>query len=190
MIIAVDFDGTLCEEIYPGIGAAKQGVIEALKRRKAAGDRLILWTCRCGERLAEAVEWCTAHGLVFDAVNSNLPESVSRFNNDCRKVFADEYLEDKAVKPEIYEQAYSFFDASGPIDREAAHRLYGEAMQRGIMLGGKKMIELFSDAMETVIEDYCNEEQCNGIMRETVRAAKKAFKAILDYNPWEEGNAV
>ena len=107
MIIAVDFDGTLCEEIYPGIGAAKQGVIEALKRRKAAGDRLILWTCRCGERLAEAVEWCTAHGIIFDAVNSNLPESVSRFNNDCRKVFADEYWEDKAVKPEVYEQARS-----------------------------------------------------------------------------------
>lgn len=31
MIIAVDFDGTLCSDNYPGIGNANHGLIERLK---------------------------------------------------------------------------------------------------------------------------------------------------------------
>lgn len=45
-IIAVDFDGTLCENNWPEIGEPKKEVITYLKGRQAAGDKLILWTCR------------------------------------------------------------------------------------------------------------------------------------------------
>ncbi len=34
-----------------------------------------LWTCRAGEALSKAVEWCREHDLEFDAVNDNLPEN-------------------------------------------------------------------------------------------------------------------
>lgn len=47
-VIAVDFDGTLCECKYPDIGAPVTPVIEYVKERKAAGDIVILWTCRGG----------------------------------------------------------------------------------------------------------------------------------------------
>ena len=97
MIIAVDFDGCLCENAWPGIGAAHGEVILYLRSRKARGDRIILWTCRTGKRLADAVVWCAQWGLVFDAVNENLPEMVQGFGNDCRKVYADEYWDDKSV---------------------------------------------------------------------------------------------
>ena len=65
------------------------------------GAQLVLWTCREGQRLKEAVEWCRAQGLEFDAVNENI---ASRLNNypDCRKVGADIYIDDLAVTPEDF----------------------------------------------------------------------------------------
>ena len=105
-IIAVDFDGTLCGNAWPGIGEARPGVFDYLLDQQKTGAKLILWTCRCGERLDEAVKWCAARGLAFDAVNENLPEMAAAFGNDSRKVFADEYLEDKALRPEEAEARY------------------------------------------------------------------------------------
>ena len=96
-VIAVDFDGCLCCHRWPEIGKANTEAIMELRRRVAQGDRIILWTCREGELLDQAVAWCSDHGLVFDAVNENLPESIAAFGNDCRKVSADEYWDDRAI---------------------------------------------------------------------------------------------
>lgn len=97
-IIAVDFDGCLCTRRYPEIGAANQEAINALIRRKADGDKIILWTCREGKMLDEAVLWCINHGLKFDAVNDNLPQNSAFFGSNCRKIFAHEYWDDRAVR--------------------------------------------------------------------------------------------
>ena len=94
-IIAVDFDGTLCENKWPEIGMPNEELIEYLKRRQANGEKLILWTNRVGDRLTEAVAWCKDRGLIFDAVNDNLPEIVEEFGSNCRKVFANEYIDDR-----------------------------------------------------------------------------------------------
>lgn len=95
-IIAVDFDGVLCEDQWPQIGPEKKDNIELAKFRKQAGAALILWTCRCGEQLDEAVAWCRERGLEFDAVNENLPERVAFYGSESRKISADEYWDDKA----------------------------------------------------------------------------------------------
>ena len=44
--------------------------------------------------------WCKEHGIIFDAVNENLPEIVKAFGGDCRKIYADEYIDDKNVLPD------------------------------------------------------------------------------------------
>lgn len=93
-IIAVDFDGTLCENKWPEIGMPNEELIEYLKRRQTNGEKLILWTSRNEEQTKDAVEWCKDHGLVFDAVNDNLPEIVEAFGGNCRKIFANEYIDD------------------------------------------------------------------------------------------------
>lgn len=95
--IAVDFDGTLFTDEYPKIGKPKWRVINWCKERKRKGDVLILWTCREGESLREAVEMCREVGLVFDYVNQNDAYLKKQFGNDCRKVGADVYLDDKAM---------------------------------------------------------------------------------------------
>lgn len=94
-IIAVDFDGTLCEDKYPEIGEPNEKLISDLIKRREAGDKLVLWTCREGKDLMDAVYWCYKHGLIFDAINKNVNDTVERFGFDSRKVLADIYIDDK-----------------------------------------------------------------------------------------------
>ena len=98
-IYAFDFDGTLCEDCYPEIGSPRISTISYALRLKSEGHRLILWTCRAGEYLDQAVEWCECHGLTFDAVNENLPEIVDKYGNDSRKITADYYVDDRSLMP-------------------------------------------------------------------------------------------
>lgn len=95
-IIAVDFDGTLCNDCYPEIGAPNHTLISALQLLKQKNCQLILWTCRCGEKLDEAVEWCSSFGLEFDAINANVPEIIKKYGSDSRKIYADIYLDDRS----------------------------------------------------------------------------------------------
>ena len=67
-IIAVDFDGTLCENKWPEIGMPNEELIEYLKKRQANGEKLILWTNRVGNRLDEAVKWSAEKGLVMSLI--------------------------------------------------------------------------------------------------------------------------
>lgn len=101
-IYAVDFDGTLCESKWPGIGAPNIKLIQHLIRKQKEGAKIILWTCRIGERLQEAVDWCADLGLVFDAVNDNLPENIEKYGNNPRKIWATCYIDDLAVDKEKY----------------------------------------------------------------------------------------
>lgn len=93
-IIAVDFDGVLCENKYPEIGLPNEEIFEYLESEKKKGTKLILWTCRTGGTLTNAVKWCAEHGLIFDAVNENVKEIKDVFG-DGRKVFANEYIDDR-----------------------------------------------------------------------------------------------
>ena len=123
-IIAVDFDGTLCENKWPDIGEAKWNTIQALIAAQTTGARLILWTNRVGARLREAIEWARNRELEFDAVNENLPETLAAFTTDCRKVYADIYLDDKAAQPsaavleQLFETARATMNEAGKAGEE------------------------------------------------------------------------
>ena len=99
-IIAVDFDGTLVEDKFPDIGLPNDLVVESILYEQTQGSKIILWTCRNGKALEEAVKFCIDElGLHFDAINENLDEIKVLYGGDTRKVFADEYWDDKAMIP-------------------------------------------------------------------------------------------
>ncbi len=98
-IIAVDFDGTLCYSNWPDVGEPNKELIEYLRIWKKKGHKLILWTCRAGDALERAILWCKDHGLLFDAVNDNLPEIVELYGNNSRKITCDWYIDDRAMLP-------------------------------------------------------------------------------------------
>lgn len=74
-------------------------MIDYLRDRQKNGDKLILWTCRVDDMLQKAIEWCKEKELIFDAVNENLPEIIENFGSDTRKIFANEYIDDRNIWP-------------------------------------------------------------------------------------------
>lgn len=95
MVIAVDFDGTIVKHKYPAIGEERPFAVETLKMLQRDGHRLILWTVREREELAEAIDWCKSRGLEFYAVNSDFPEETTENKNFSRKLKADLFIDDR-----------------------------------------------------------------------------------------------
>ena len=89
-MIAVDFDGTLYKN-----GQANAVMIEELRRRQMNGDCIILWTCRTGARLRDAVSFLRNHGFMPNFVNQNAPHVIQMLGADPRKIWADIYIDDK-----------------------------------------------------------------------------------------------
>lgn len=97
MIIAVDFDGTLHTGTYPNIGEPRPGAEEYMKKLKADGHYLIIWTCREGDVLLEAINWLLSQNIPFDRVNDHELENKAKYGGTTRKVYADLYIDDKQV---------------------------------------------------------------------------------------------
>ena len=105
-IIGVDFDDTLALVDWPTILKPNEPLFRYLINKQRQGDKIILWTCRCGKELEDAVEFCAQHGLIFDAVNDNIPEAIEEFGENSRKIYADAYIDDKSVRFYIPEDWY------------------------------------------------------------------------------------
>ena len=98
-VIATDFDGTLCISDYPDILAPCEKVLAAVRMMQAMGYEFILWTCRECDDLDDAVAWLKEQGIQFDTINDNAPSIKELFGGyNSRKINADEYWDDKAVR--------------------------------------------------------------------------------------------
>lgn len=109
-IFAIDFDGTIVREVFPGIGAPVPGAIEWLKRAKAEGHTIILYTCREGPTLEPAIQYLRSNGVEFDLVNENPPHLIARYG-DCRKITCDFLFDDHSWPPfDSWESAHEILD--------------------------------------------------------------------------------
>ncbi|MBP5257291.1 MAG: hypothetical protein K6A98_05210 [Prevotella sp.] len=98
MKIAVDFDGTIVEHEYPKIGRELPFATDTLKMLIADQHQLILWSCREGQLLEDAIEWCRKRGVEFYAVNRDYPEEEKEKNNNfSRKLKVDMFIDDRNV---------------------------------------------------------------------------------------------
>lgn len=99
LIYAVDFDGTLCENKFPGIGRPNTALIEFLKKQQSEGNIVILWTMRDGDLLDNALEWLMDKcDFTPDEVNDNIGFMKEFYGNNPRKVFANVYIDDHNAK--------------------------------------------------------------------------------------------
>lgn len=124
MIIAVDFDGTLCEHNFPFIGP-DIGAFEWLHKFQSAGAKLILWTMRSdnqdsGDVLWEAIEHCKEQGIEFWGINTN-PEQLSWTTSP--KCYANLTIDDNnfgipLVYPKDGRRPYVDWDIVGPVVME------------------------------------------------------------------------
>lgn len=96
MNIAIDFDGTIVEHKYPEIGKEIPFAIETLKKLQNDGHKLILWSCRTGSLLQEAIDYCKERGLEFYAANLDFPEEDVENNvNYSRKLKVEMFIDDR-----------------------------------------------------------------------------------------------
>lgn len=106
MIIAVDFDGTLCKSEFPSIGEPKYEVISLIRQMIDNGNEVILWTTRNGKELEDAVKWCEDYGLHFCAINDHAPSNKEQYagmyETESRKVYADVYIDDHNLEYLMY----------------------------------------------------------------------------------------
>ena len=103
--IAVDFDGTLFQDAFPEIGNAKTVIIRWCINQQKLGAKIILHTCREADRLDAAIAICKWYGLTFDAVNEN-PFTPWELTSQSKKPFADLYVDDKAIHPDVIESLW------------------------------------------------------------------------------------
>lgn len=106
-VIAVDFDGTIVENKFPEIGKLNSSLfLEMHKLKRQYKEKLIfcLWTARTNnsERkyLDEAINFCKDMELPIDFFNdiphNEFTEEEHTFTTPYRKVYADEYWDDRA----------------------------------------------------------------------------------------------
>ena len=94
MIIAVDFDGTLqLPDKKPN-----QILIERIKNEQRRGNIIILWTCREGKRLQEALKFLVMNGFKPNYINENAPQAIKMLGHNPRKVYADICIDDKNIR--------------------------------------------------------------------------------------------
>ena len=110
--LAVDFDGTLCEEKFPEIGEIKpehQTIINYIRAQHAVGVKIVLWTCRedLPERkyLTEAVDFCKKHDIPIDFVNEY--ENPDFPGQKGRKPSVDVFIDDRAICPSMISNEYN-----------------------------------------------------------------------------------
>ena len=96
VIIATDFDDTLVKaKKFPEFGEPTPWFHVAKKLQENFPKlKLILWTCREGKYLESALAFCHQNGLMFDAINSDVPSSI-KWKGKTRKPFAHVYVDDR-----------------------------------------------------------------------------------------------
>lgn len=117
LILAIDFDGTISTE--PDIGKPLElqfNAKEVLTRLHEDGAKLILWTCRTGAHLDEALKFLQDNNMLhlFDKINDQLDEVIEKYSPDvARKVGADIYYDDKSAMTEINWEMFEKFIYGG-----------------------------------------------------------------------------
>lgn len=99
-VIAIDFDGTIVENAYPQIGQLKKNVIEIINKLvKENNCEIIIWTCREGKYLKDVISFLNKNTIPYHYINDNCDwaKQTFNYNANCRKVFADIYVDDKSI---------------------------------------------------------------------------------------------
>jgi hypothetical protein len=104
--ICVDFDGTLCDFEYPGIGQVKEGAREALTALRRMDYHILIYSCRTSgwhhevfggtpgdnalerPRVRAMIAWLNEHDIPYDEVDDGTKG----------KPLADYMIDDKGVR--------------------------------------------------------------------------------------------
>lgn len=116
-ILAIDFDGTIVEAAFPGIGKIRPGVKRCINMLYEEGYKILINTCRTGSYEGDVEKFLHRSGIKYHYINCNLPTCIEYFGQDCRKLSADLYIDDKCLLglPESWEEIYQIIKEKLPL---------------------------------------------------------------------------
>jgi len=97
MNLSIDFDGTICEHSFPEVGALRKDADVYIRKLYEEGHKIIISTCRSGKYEGMAQDFLDDNDIPYHYINSNLPELIEHYGQDCRKISADVYIDDKCL---------------------------------------------------------------------------------------------
>ena len=92
-VLALDFDKTLCDSHFPECGGETQ-ICDFIRSIQHLDYIQTLYTCRTGEALDDAIQWCAEHDIRLDYINENDPVRIALYK-ECRKISYDMLIDDK-----------------------------------------------------------------------------------------------
>jgi hypothetical protein len=95
MIIAIDFDGTICRSTFPYIEGEMPYAKEIINNLYDEGHYIIIWTSRTGDNLLDAINWLLEEGIHFHRVNDHNPANLAKYGSGGKKIYAHCYIDDK-----------------------------------------------------------------------------------------------
>jgi hydroxymethylpyrimidine pyrophosphatase-like HAD family hydrolase len=106
LFLSIDFDGTIVEEGFPGIGKIKPRTVELMKQAKELGHVIIVWTARSVEYLVHAKLFLDENNIPYDYINENPEDEYAKKGIQGRKLFSHVYLDDRAVHVDDIEEVF------------------------------------------------------------------------------------
>jgi len=102
MKIAVDFDGTCVEHMFPEVGQDVPLAVHVMHKMMEEDYKIFLNTMRSGEHLERAVNWFRERGIFLDGINTDPSQAAWTQSPKC---FAHLYIDDAAfgcplIRPE------------------------------------------------------------------------------------------
>lgn len=93
--IAVDFDRTITnsESIFPKLGNPNMELVRKM-REWAKDNTIVIWTSRSGKYIEPMIDYLIYHNIPFHYIND---DPYNTYVPKSRKLFADIYIDDKAV---------------------------------------------------------------------------------------------
>ena len=108
LVIAIDFDGTICELKFPEVGEMRPMADFYIRKLYSEGHHIVINTCRSGKYEGMAEDFLKENNIPYHYINSNMPYLIEQYGQDCRKISADIYVDDKCLMglPSSWEEIY------------------------------------------------------------------------------------
>lgn len=96
-VLAIDFDGTIATDSFPEVGVLRKDADTIIRKLYSEGHDIIINTCRTGKYEGLAEYFLKKNDIPYHFINSNLPRVVDFYKQDCRKISADFYIDNRNI---------------------------------------------------------------------------------------------
>jgi hypothetical protein len=102
VVLAIDFDGTIVDYNYPGIGGLFNDAKEVINDLYDTGlYYIIIWSCRSGKDELDMINFLNTNDIKYHAVNANCPEFIKKQvdagKTEPRKLYYDILIDDREL---------------------------------------------------------------------------------------------